>query len=122
MMPVYKFIRKHKTSSLIQWKPHSNLNYKPKKLAWNRWLIFNQDVIYIDPKETTHLLLNIGVELQKGLVIISLTQELKLKRCSIHNESLCENVDNILITLQNNTDQRIVISNGEKLCFINYYY
>jgi hypothetical protein len=56
----------------------------------------------------------------RGLCLISLRQDLKLKRLSLQDGVVSEDVDDIIITIQNNSDSIITINAGQSLCFINY--
>ena len=59
--------------------------------------------------------------MSEGVVLASLSNSLKEKRCSIQNEVNLENTINIIITISNNNSQGIVkIQENELLCLICY--
>ncbi len=123
-MPIHKFGRKPINSNpqllTIQWRPHNDIQYKPKKLSLHTWEIFCQELLTIKPNEIKTVYLSFGVQMSEGIAFISLKHQLKLKRCSIQNETVFESVDNILISIQNNSTQDVVISPGQGLCYIHY--
>jgi hypothetical protein len=52
------------------------------------------------------------------VVFISLKQELKIKRCSLQDGVVAESVDDIIVTIQNNSEVAVNIVEGESLCFV----
>jgi hypothetical protein len=52
------------------------------------------------------------------MIFISLRQDLKIKRLSLHNGVVSESVDDIIITIQNNSDEAVTVNAGESLCFV----
>ena len=124
-MPIHKFVRKpvsRKTPQhllTVQWKP-KGVMYKPEKQTPRSWKMFCQEQISIQPKETKLISLSFGVEMSEGMVFVSLKHDLKQQHCSIHNETILESLSDILITLQNNSEKDITISQGQELCIIHY--
>jgi hypothetical protein len=58
--------------------------------------------------------------MQIGVIIVSLYQEFKKMKCSIQNESVVENTDNIVISVCNNSDKDVTIKAGDVLCHLTY--
>jgi hypothetical protein len=54
----------------------------------------------------------------QGVCSVSLRQNLKVKRCSLHDGFVAEPVDDIIVTIQNNSDDAVTILKGDSLCFI----
>jgi len=123
-MRVHKFgIKITKLASMpltIQWKPMMNQQFNPEKRSPRTWQIFCQARIVIKPKEVKTISLAFGVEMSDGMIHISLNQELKLKRCINLDGSVVEGVENILATIQNNSENNVIILPGETLCLIRY--
>ena len=51
---------------------------------------------------------------------VSLRQTLKEKKCSLQDGFVAESVDDIIVTIQNNSDTAVVISEGESLCLLTH--
>jgi hypothetical protein len=54
----------------------------------------------------------------QGVCLVSLRQNLKVKRCSLHDGFVAEPVDDIIVTIQNNSDVAVTILKGDSLCFV----
>jgi hypothetical protein len=65
--------------------------------------------------------LKFGVEMQIGVIIVSLTQQLKKVKLSIQNESVVETADDIVIAIQNNSNNDITIKAGDALMLFDIY-
>jgi hypothetical protein len=52
------------------------------------------------------------------MVFVSLKQTLKIKRCSLQDGVVSETVDDIIVTIQNNSDNEVTINAGDSLCFV----
>lgn len=125
-MPVHKFVRKY-TQEIKRVQPNSvfwipkQVTHSPIRLNGGlKWEIFAQNNINIQPKGIFTAILGFGVRMTRGLCLISLRQDLKLKRLSLQDGVVSEDVDDIIITIQNNSDSIITINAGQSLCFINY--
>lgn len=125
-MLIHKFgikpFRTEKRLLTIMWKPDQNIKYKPKKKSLKTWEIYCQQELCLKPKETKIIQLHFGIEMSEGVVFISLQQELKTKDISIHNGTVLESVDNICISLYNNSVKDVNIMPGQLLCFIYYLF
>ena len=106
----------------VHWKITRGVTHNPVRLLGGvRWEIFAQNVITIQPKTTTTLTLGLGVEMSAGLCLISLKQSIKEQRCSLQNEVVSDDVvDDIIVTIQNNSDSVVTINAGDSLCRVNY--
>ena len=85
-----------------------------------KWNILSQEELKLSPNTSKTLTLQFGVKLALGVVLISVTQELKAMKCSLSNESVVEDVENIIIVLHNNSDKEIVINEVEIFCHLTY--
>ena len=53
--------------------------------------------------------------------LVSLRQVIKEKGCSLQDVTISEDVVDILITIQNNSESVVSIDKGDSLCYINYH-
>ena len=51
-------------------------------------------------------------------MFVSLKQDLKIKRCSLQDGVVSETVDDIIVTIQNNSDTVVTINARDSLCFV----
>jgi hypothetical protein len=61
-----------------------------------------------------------GVEMSFDVIIGSLMQQLKKMNLSIQNESIVETIDDIVISIQNNSNNDIIIKAGDALYYLAY--
>ena len=113
-MPIHKFIQKYERPPSVKWLLHENLAHPAKPLP-GKWEIFAQQSLTIPPRLALTISLGIGVQ---GVCSVSLRQNLKVKRCSLHDGFVAEPVDDIIVTIQNNSDVAVTILKGDSLCFI----
>lgn len=120
-MPIHKFIHKYERPppAPVKWLQHENLAHPVNPLP-RKWEIFSQEQITIHPRLAITLSLGIGVLIIRGVCSVSLRQTLKEKRCSLQDGFVAESVDNIIVTIQNNSDNVVNISAGESLCFVSH--
>ena len=121
MPPIHKFIHKHKrpTPASVKWLPHENLAHPAKQLN-GKWIISMQQSLTIKPKEALPIKLKIGLRLVQGVCSVSLKQSLKEKKCSLQDGIIAESVDDIIVTIQNNSKDAVNIVEGESLCFVTH--
>jgi hypothetical protein len=117
-MPVHKFITKH-THDAVRWLP-GETTYSPIQIEGMKWEVFAQKLVTVQPKSSVTLGLGLGVLMTRGLCFISLRQDLKEKRCSLQDGAVSEDVDNIIITIQNNSDCPVIINEGDSLCYVTH--
>ena len=108
-------------SSTIVWNPHHDVEFKPSKINAVKWQAYAQHDINLEPKQIKLYSLNFGVGISHGLVVVSLVNTLKLRRISIQSETVVENVEDIVISIQNNADVDFVMIAGEALCYVSYH-
>ena len=112
MSRVHEFIRKPNHPSrppiAVIWYPAENLSHPAEQVDNFKWKIFAQENLTMKPHETKTIMLEFGVELLTGVIIILLSQNLKQIKCSIQNESVVENTANIVISLCNNNNDKEV--------------
>ena len=125
-MPVHKFGRKPQRMPLrqqpltIHWEPKNDVKYPPQKKTPVTWEIYSQEQLTIPANGTKMVKLGFGVIMSKGMTLVSLRQDLKYLRCSLHNETILESVDDIIIKIQNNSNIVVTIDEGRPLCYIHY--
>ena len=85
------------------------------------WEIFIQQEIRLVSKEVKQMRLKLGFMMSEGVVLAALANSLKHKWCSLQNEVNLEDVEDIVITLTNNSTSEIVdIQEHELLCRVCY--
>ena len=97
-----------------------DVKYPPTKRTPATWEIYAQERITIPPHTSKRIFLSFGVAMTKGTVLVSLKQELKYKRLSIQNETIIEDVDDIIVMIQNNSPSIAIIDEGSTLCYVIY--
>lgn len=85
-----------------------------------RWEIFAQEETTIQPSEMKRLNLRLGVEMTKGMCLVSLRQNLKEAGCTLRDGVVSGNVEDIAIDILNNSDSSVTIIEGDSLGYINY--
>lgn len=120
-MPIHKFIHKHERPqpAPVRWIPHENLAHPAAPLE-GKWEIFAQESMTINPRDIKTIRLAIGLQLIRGVCSVALRQSLKIKRCSLQDGFVAESVDDMIITIQNNSDVPVNIVAGESLCFVSH--
>ena len=121
-MNIHKFNTKPKTTppKTIQWQPLQEVKYPAIKVNSITWEIFNQEDIKLKPKEAKQFQLGLGFIMSQGVVLTGLVNSLKNKRYSLQNEVSLEDVENIVITLTNNSNEIVGIQENELLCRVCY--
>lgn len=117
--PIHKFITKHqrRPPPAIKWLQHENLSHPPNPLL-GKWEIFAQQALTIQPRVALAISLKLGMRLLRGVVVISLRQDLKSKRLSLQDGFVAESVEDIIVTIQNNSDVPVNIAAGDSLCLV----
>jgi len=96
------------------------VEFKPKKRDHQTWKIFCQQEIRLQPKETKQIKLQFGVEMSSGALITSLDNALKAQHCSLQSETTIDSVDDVIISVQNNSSKEVLLAAGQPLCLIHY--
>ena len=119
-MPIHKFItRYHRPEEPpVVYRQHSDLQHLPQERN-GRWEIFAQESFTIQPRSSFTAILRFGVLIRRGMVFVSLKQSLKEKRCSLQDGIVSETVDDIIVTIQNNSDVEVSVNAGDSICFIS---
>lgn len=104
----------------VLFHPFADLKFPHQKENQNKCVIFLQEDIILQPNTSKIITLQMGVQLSFGVVLISLTQELKMQKCSLSNESIVEDTDNIVVTLHSNADKPLTIKAGDVLCNLTF--
>ena len=76
-----------------------------------RWEIFAQRTIEIQPRSSVSLELGFGVQMTRGVCLVSLRQVIKETECSLQDGTISEDVEDIVIhvTIQNNSESVVSI-------------
>ena len=121
-MNIHKFNKKPKTTppKTIHWRPLREVKYPAIKVNSITWEIFSQEDIKLKPKEAKQFQLGLGFIMSQGSVLTGLANSLKNKRCSLQNEVSLEDVENIVITLTNNSNEIVDIQENKLLCRVCY--
>ena len=86
-----------------------------------RWEIFAHRAIEIQPRSSISLELGFGVQMSRAVCLVSLRQVNKGKGCSLQDGTISENVEDIAITIQNNSESVVSLDKGDSLCYISYH-
>ena len=70
------------------------------------------------PATSGAMTLQLRVNLSMGVVLISLDDRLKASRCRLKNESIAAPTNNIITTIQNNSDKVVTIDKGDEICYL----
>ena len=110
-MNIHKFNAKPKIipSKTIQWRLLREVKYPAGKVNPMTWEIFSQQEIKLDPREVKQIQLGLGVMRSEGVVLTALANFLKYKWCSLQNEVNLEDVEDIVITVMNNSSEVVDI-------------
>ena len=121
-MNMHKFNTKPKTvpPKTIHWQPLREVKYPSLKINSITWEIFSQDDIKLNLKETKQLQLGLGFIISQGVVLSSLANSLKNKKCSLQNEVSLEDSEDIVVAITNNSNHIVDIQESELLCRVCY--
>ena len=121
-MNIHKFNVKPKYDShkTIKWLIPQDVKHSVEKINTSTWKISCQENIILRPNEVKQLTLGVGFMMSDGVVLVSLANSLRKKRCSIQNEVNLEDTINIITTISNNSKETINIQENELLCFVCY--
>ena len=121
-MNIHKFNvkPKHKPHKTIKWIIPSEIVKYVKKVNPTTWEIYSQEDIKLQPKEVKPLMLGVGFMMSEGIVLMSLPNSLRKKRCSLQNEVNLENTIDIITAIANNFKEIVNIQENELLCLICY--
>ena len=126
-MPVHKFGRKperlnqRRQPLSIHWSPKMDVDHLPIKVTPVTWEINAQEDLKITRNGVKTVMLGFGFIMSRGMILTSLKQELKYKKCSLQNEVILDSeVNDIIITIQNNSNKDVTIEKGSPLCFVHY--
>ena len=110
-MNIHKFNvkPKHKPHKRIKWVIPLDVKYPAKQVNSITWEIFSQEDIKLQPKEVKQLILGLGFMMSEGIVLTSIANSLREKRCSIQNEVNLENTNDIITTISNNSKETLYI-------------
>ena len=119
-MPIHKFVTKFNDAEPVSWI-QKEVKHAPLRHG-QKWEIFAQNNITIQPRGTFTAVLGFGVRMDSnGICLVSLKQDLKQKRLSLQDGTVSEDVDDIIVTIQNNSNSEVTITEGQSFCFVNYY-
>ena len=84
------------------------------------WGFFSQHEIKLNPREVKQIQLGLGFMMSEGVVLAALANSLKYKQCSLQNEVNLKDVEDIVITLMNNSSEIVDIREHELLRRVYY--
>ena len=121
-MNIHKFNVKLKSIShkTIKWIIPSEILKYVKKVNPDTWEVYSQEDIKLQPKEVKPSILGVGFMMSEGIVLTSLPNSLREKRCSLQNEVNLENTIDIITAIANNSKEIVNIRDDELLCLICY--
>ena len=119
-MNIHKFNVKPKYDShkTIKWLIPQDVKHSAEKINTNKWKIFCQENIILQPNEVKQLTLGVGFMMSDGVVLVSLANSLRKKRCSIQNEVNVEDTINIITTISNNSKETSNIQENGLLFYL----
>ena len=121
-MNVHKFNVKPKYGShkTIKWLIPRDVKHSAEKINTSTWKIFCQENIILQPNEVKQLTLGVDFMMSDGVVLVSLANSLRKKRCSTQNEVNLEDTNDIITAISNNWEKTINIQENELLCLVCY--
>ena len=121
-MNIHKFNVKLKSIShkTIRWIIPSEILKYVKKVNPDTWEVYSQEDIKLQPKEVKPLILGVGFMMSEGIVLTSLPNSLREKRCSLQNEVNLENTIDIITAIANNSKEIVNIQENELPCLVCY--
>ena len=119
-MNIHKFNVKPKSIShkTIKWIIPSEILKYVKKVNPDTWEVYSQEDIKLQPKKVKPLMLGVGFMMSEGIVLTSLPNSLRKKRCSLQNEVNLENTIDIITAIANNSKEIVTIEKNDLLCFV----
>jgi dUTPase len=125
--PLHKFITKpvrpkNFLINPVTWLPKTGTTHIPlKQRGSQRWEIFAQRTITINPKETETLVTGLGVRMTRGWCGVTLRQEIQSSGCVVQGGGIvAENMEDIVVTILNDSDSIVTILEGDPLCFVHH--
>ena len=123
--PMHKFIWKPARPKIflinpVEWLPKKDVAYIPvKQNGSQRWDIFAQRDITIQPNETAEVETGLGVRMRKGWCGVTLGQEILASGCVLRGEGVVtENAADIVITIVNDSASVVTIPEGAPVCVV----
>lgn len=121
--PLHKFINKRprpvQLPPPIRWTV-APVTHMPIQHSQTKFETFAQETLTILPRTSKTIVISIGFRLNRGIVFVSLKNELKEKMLSLQDSVISENTERIIVTIQNNSDSEVIINAGDSICFINH--
>jgi len=124
--PIHKFIWKPPRPKVflinpVEWLPKKDLPYIPvRQHGSQRWNIFAQREITIQPNETAAIETGLGVRMTRGWCGVTLEQKILASGCVLRGEGvITENVAaGIVITIVNDSASVVTIPEGAQICIV----
>ena len=104
----------------VLWIPNDNLKFPHERLHDYKWCIRSQEVITIEPNACKSIQLKFGIRLALGVVLVSLINDLKLLKCTLANESVVEDCEDVIISIYNNSTKTVTLNEGDIICYLTY--
>jgi dUTPase len=122
--PIHKFIWKPPPQTItnpVEWLPKKDLQYIPvRQHGSQRWDIFAQREITIQPNETAAIETGLGVRMTRGWCGVTLEQKILASGCVLRGDGVVtENAaDGIVITIVNDSASVVTIPEGAPVCIV----
>ena len=123
--PIHKFIWKPPRPKVflinpVEWLPKNDVAYIPvRRPGSQRWDIFAQRAITIQPNETAALETGLGVRMTKGWCGVTLGPEILASGCVLRGDGVVtENAADIVITIVNDSASVVIIPEGAPVCVV----
>ena len=104
----------------VLFEPFSDLKFPHEKQHAYKLKILLQDNLTIEAHSSKVITLQCGVRFSIGVILISLPQELKMKKLTLSNETVAEDTPDILVVLNNSSADSINLKEGDILCYLSY--
>ena len=131
---IHKFIHKYSTNinrpedRPIMWRFHQDAEHMSIQYSSYKFGFLAQQDLTIQPRTAPGLTkssilmiqIPIGCTLRRGLVFVTLKNDHRLKGLLIPDGVISESVENIVVSLQNNSDSVVTIQKGEQIGYITH--
>lgn len=120
-VPLHKFIRRPVYRQ--QFEPP--VRYRPKIVEFparvfnGKWETLTQSDIILKPNESKLLILGFGVIIRRGIVYVSLKENIKQMGFGLSDNIIQESTEDIIVIIKNYTSEEKTISKGTPLTIIS---
>ena len=121
-MNIHKFNIKpiYNPTNTIKWMIPGSIRKYFKKVNTTTWEVYSQEDLILKPKEVKFIMLGIGFIMSQGVALASLSESLTKKRVSLQNGVYLADTLNMIVVLNNNSNEPIQIPKLTMLCLVCY--